>query len=93
MLATDTPAALLMVRRNNNSSSAIAACGHSNASIIVATKGHSLKLVFILSSQVVDFLKHLVGSLHNARIRFVTALRHDHLHKFLDYVHIRLFKR
>jgi len=44
-----------------------------------------------ISETSVDVLEHLIGGLRHLRVRLVRPLRQDHLNKFLDYVHVRLF--
>src|SRR5580704_1959260 len=54
-----------------------------------------IKMYFMknsLPSKLIESLQHLVGGFHHSRICLVRALCHDHLHEFLDYVHIGLFK-
>src|SRR5579863_7557130 len=42
--------------------------------------------------KVVQLLHHLVGGGHHARVRFIGALRQDHLHELLDNIDIRLLE-
>ena len=45
-----------------------------------------------LSSERIDILQHLVGGIDDPRIGFIRALRHDHLHEFVDYADVGLFE-
>ena len=47
---------------------------------------------FTLLRDLVQLLEHLVGRLDYARIRFIRALRKNHVHELFDDVHVRLFE-
>src|SRR5581483_4621881 len=46
----------------------------------------------LLLRQVVHHLEHLVGGAHHARVRFIGALRQNHLDEFLHHVDVRKFQ-
>src|SRR5580658_2221331 len=51
-------------------------------------KATNFRYRFMLASHIVHALNHLIGSLHDLLVRFIGALRQDHLHKLVDHADV-----
>ena len=45
-----------------------------------------------LVRHVIDVLQHLIGGLHDLRVRLVCPLRNDHLNELIHHVYVGVFQ-